>query len=347
MNRRTTIVDIAKELGISPTTVNKALNGKPKVSKEMRQLIIDKANELNYRPNKLAQCLARKTLTIGVSTQRRPLEFCNYVNNGFNKALSDLSDYNVKGIMIYVEDFYSINESRNALNKLYSKDINGLIIVPGFGINQYSDLLDNFIFKGIPVLSVITEPVSSIGIGYLRLNGHVAGKMAAQFLSWCVHDKRQVVVLTQNKELTIHRECINGFIEEGKRLKLNMKGVYETQNDNNIAFLITEKLLNENPDLGGIYVSSYNSVGVCKCLEKYNKVDDVKVIGQDLYPELVECLKNGSLDATLFQDPFKQGYDAVKKMFSYLTEKQERLGDIFVVPQLVMTSNLECYKEKY
>ena len=42
------IKDIAKSLGISVSTVSLALNDKPRVSKEMREKVKQKAKELNY-----------------------------------------------------------------------------------------------------------------------------------------------------------------------------------------------------------------------------------------------------------------------------------------------------------
>jgi len=59
--------DIAEMLGIAESTVSRALNGKPGVSQELRNEIIELAEKINYRPNALAQGLARgKTRTLGV-----------------------------------------------------------------------------------------------------------------------------------------------------------------------------------------------------------------------------------------------------------------------------------------
>ncbi len=44
-----TIIDIAKELGMSRNTVSKALNGKAGITEQTRQIILQKAKEMNYR----------------------------------------------------------------------------------------------------------------------------------------------------------------------------------------------------------------------------------------------------------------------------------------------------------
>lgn len=62
-----TIYDLAKKTGFSSTTVSKALNNYPDVSKKTRQAIIDTAAEMGYLPNAHAQSLStKKSWTIGV-----------------------------------------------------------------------------------------------------------------------------------------------------------------------------------------------------------------------------------------------------------------------------------------
>jgi len=48
-----TIKDIANKLGISPGTVSKGLNGASDISESMRQLVLDTAVELGYKPRSM------------------------------------------------------------------------------------------------------------------------------------------------------------------------------------------------------------------------------------------------------------------------------------------------------
>jgi LacI family transcriptional regulator len=52
-----TLKDISRSLGLSITTVSRALNGFPEVNAETRRLVASRAEELGYRPNKFAQKL--------------------------------------------------------------------------------------------------------------------------------------------------------------------------------------------------------------------------------------------------------------------------------------------------
>ena len=55
-----TIKDISKKLGISVSTVSKALNGYPDVSEVTRERILEMARQLDYHPNTAAQSLRRR-----------------------------------------------------------------------------------------------------------------------------------------------------------------------------------------------------------------------------------------------------------------------------------------------
>ena len=63
---RPTIRDVAQKLGLSITTVSRALDGYDDVAEETRQLVIDTARKLGYSPNRAARQLRRqKAETVG------------------------------------------------------------------------------------------------------------------------------------------------------------------------------------------------------------------------------------------------------------------------------------------
>jgi DNA-binding LacI/PurR family transcriptional regulator len=66
-SKRVTIYDLAKELGISPSYISKALNNHPSISEKIKQAVKKKASELNYKQNLHAANLRQGlSKTIGV-----------------------------------------------------------------------------------------------------------------------------------------------------------------------------------------------------------------------------------------------------------------------------------------
>ena len=66
MNKKITIRDVAQAAGVSISTVHQALNDKPGVSDATREHIRMIADNLGYRPNKMASGLKRRTQHIAV-----------------------------------------------------------------------------------------------------------------------------------------------------------------------------------------------------------------------------------------------------------------------------------------
>ena len=65
--RKAQLDDIAKALGISKTTVSRAISGKGRVSEATRNRVLDCIKEMNYSPNMIAKSFSEnKTYNIGV-----------------------------------------------------------------------------------------------------------------------------------------------------------------------------------------------------------------------------------------------------------------------------------------
>ena len=66
-DKNLTIGDIAETLGVSKTTVSRAISGKGRIGQQTRQKVLDYIEEHNYSPNVIAKGLAQnKTYNLGV-----------------------------------------------------------------------------------------------------------------------------------------------------------------------------------------------------------------------------------------------------------------------------------------
>lgn len=65
--KKLTITDVAKALGVSKTTVSRAISGKGRIGSETKERVLEYIQEHNYKPNVLAKGLAQlKTFNIGI-----------------------------------------------------------------------------------------------------------------------------------------------------------------------------------------------------------------------------------------------------------------------------------------
>lgn len=124
MKAKITIKSIAKELGVSNSTVSKALNDSTEISLEMRKKIKAFADFHNYRPNKLAIKLRNnKTMVIGIVIPEIVHHFFSRVISGVEKVAKGRG-YNV---MICLSNESYEKEVLN-LKMLTDGSVDGLLV---------------------------------------------------------------------------------------------------------------------------------------------------------------------------------------------------------------------------
>ena len=70
MDKHITIEDIARQAGVSTSTVSRVLNGTKPVAEDKQALVLAAVEQLQYRPNAVARGLARgRSMTVGVLVQ--------------------------------------------------------------------------------------------------------------------------------------------------------------------------------------------------------------------------------------------------------------------------------------
>ena len=185
--KRVTIKEISKALGVSPTTVTKALTGKTQVSEKKRALIIKTAQEMGYRPNKFARALVRGEVKLGIVIPQEPHEFLSYLHDGIKHALREYADYKVKGVFRIFPDNNAIEQTKEALHSVMEEGVDGLIFAPGFGGEAYLDAMREVTEDaGVPLVLVGQELPGASSAALIQADADAMGRMAAQFLGLCL-----------------------------------------------------------------------------------------------------------------------------------------------------------------
>ncbi len=142
-----TIKDIARELGVSPSTVSRALKDHPDISPHTKQQVRELVEKLNYKPNYVALSLRnQKTNIIGVIVPEIVHFFFSSVISGIEESAMD-AGYNVM--------FFQSNESyeREVLNvqSLLSSRVDGVLISLAKTTRKYGHI-KQMIDNDVPVV---------------------------------------------------------------------------------------------------------------------------------------------------------------------------------------------------
>src|SRR5262249_41639789 len=122
---------------------------------------------------------------------------------------------------------------------------------------------------------------------------------------------------------------------------IEMIGLQYCDSDRAKALAVAEDFLTRAPDLAGMFASNESSaVGVFRAIEGRGKKGQIKIVGFDASPDLLDALRGGTIDALVVQNPFKIGYEGVKTAVAVIRgQPVEKRIDTGVV--VVTRDNLE------
>lgn len=198
-----TIKDIARALGLSTSTVSRALRGSYEISPETKKLVLEYAEKINYRPNPIALSLKeRKSRSIGVVVSEIANTFFSQAINGIESIA-----YN-RGYHVIISQTHESFERENVtIQHLASRSVDGLLVSLS---NETTDLspLKQLHDKGLPV--VFFDRVSD------EINTHkvIANNIKGAFDATTHLIKKgfkRIAHVTSSPHLSITRERLQGY----------------------------------------------------------------------------------------------------------------------------------------
>ena len=71
----------------------------------------------------------------------------------------------------------------------------------------------------------------------------------------------------------------------------------------------------------------------------------VKLITTDLFSEMAPYVEKGTISASIYQQPYRQGQTALHLMADHLSTKAPLPPTVYLSPGIVMSSNLQLFRE--
>lgn len=261
----TTIHDLAKFLGISASTVSRALQNSPLINAETKKKVKEAATLLNYQANVLAYNLRKgNSKTIGVMVPRIDNHFFSSVISGIEKVLND-EGYN----LLIVQALDSVEKEIMNIQSLLTHRIAGLLASPS-ALNDRHEHFEKVIEKNIPLIffdnAFLQIPVSSV------MTDDVSGaKMATEHL--IKQGCKKIWYVGGPSKSIIYRRRLEGFVKSMENHGIWMDHNWIFQNEN--AFInakeFTSIFIKENnrPD-GVFFVTDHQAIEFIRELKNQN-----------------------------------------------------------------------------
>lgn len=270
-----TIKDIARKLGVSPSTVSRALQGHPDISEETRREVHELASRLKYKPNVVALSLRQgHTHTIGVIIPE-------IVHFFFSQVISGIQDIAYKSgytVIICQSDEKYDREIDNS-RTLIAHQTEGILVSVSketLDFQHFRDILDH----GIPVV-FFDRVAPGIEADRVITNDLESAYQATRHL--IEQGRKRIAHFAGPQNLDIGRDRKAGYMKALAETSLPFIPEMCTEVDSfEKAFLQVLKMKNEGIMPDAIFASNdLTAIGAMKSLKKIGLriPEDVAVAG--------------------------------------------------------------------
>ncbi|MBU8791155.1 LacI family DNA-binding transcriptional regulator [Oceanobacillus caeni] len=333
---------IADQLGLSTSTVDRALHNRGSVSPKTLKKVIEKAKEMNYQPNQSASFLAKgKHILVAFVFPEYPNYFWEEIEMGINRALKDIQHYGFNIEIIKTPD--SVAEQMKIVeNIIESDDYNGLVFAP-IDSTPFTNLIDKGVDKGFPVYTFNNDSPSSKRLFFVGADYLDSGRLAAELLDIFTNNPQKFAVITEEMSTFQMQQKIIGFREYmANRTTLDFVGPLKL---NRYAF--EKSISNLEKDLknvDGIYVACGALSEVAKGIKKMDLKKKPILIGHDINKEIYQNIRQDVISATICQDPIYQGELITRIVFNHLMlEEKINTEQNIVKLEIVTKGNAKYY----
>lgn len=209
---RTSLKDLARELGVSIATVSRALRSSPEIGAEMQEKVKDLARRLNYRPNPFAQSLRKEApRMIGVVVP-------NLVTHYYAAVLDGIEEEARKaGYSVISANTHEQSEAEvKAIDNFISLHVEGIIACLSQNTTDYSHF-EEISEMGIPLVffgrTCLPEKFSCV-----TANGDIAAQEATQHL--IDTGSRRIAFIGGPNHLDMVKRRKHGYLEALKENRI-------------------------------------------------------------------------------------------------------------------------------
>ncbi|WP_178987349.1 LacI family DNA-binding transcriptional regulator [Winogradskyella schleiferi] len=320
--KEVTLKEIAETLGMSVSTVSKALKDYPDVSKKTKRLVKETAEVLNYKPNAFAVNLRTKeSKTIGLIIPEVVHHFFSSVIKGII-ARAEKKGY----LVIILQSNESYELEKKQLDLLLSKRVDGILISLANGTGDFKHL-NNLISQELPLV-MFDKIAKIVNCSKVIIDDRKAAYMATQHLidSGCkriAHFRGPLLPqnsidrflgykkalmdngLTYDPSLVYICECGDNSFEEGKEN--------------------ARKLFNDHKDVDGIFINT--DLVAIGAMTEFNKLginipEDISIVGFSNW--FMSSVISPTL-TTINQPGYDMGKEAFKLLYKEIKKRKQNL----------------------
>lgn len=322
-----TIKDIAKSLGVSYSTVSRALNDKPGVSLENRKRIIAEAKRVSYNPNAMARGLVKKhSDTIGVIIPDMANSFFGEVTEGIIESAK------THGYTVFLcVSNWDMKTEKKYLRTLQEKRVDGIILKA-----SKDDKDRNFKDEiNVPYTILDGSPIKDSNV--VQVDNEYGGYIATKYL--IKQGYRNIAFIGGKRESYTNSERVKGYIKalDESGININPNLILYDKFTANGGYNLAKGLLKGDKEIDGIFAGNdVIALGVLDyaATHGYDIPRELGIIGFDniSYAGLPQIQLT-----TVHQPKFQLGKYALETLLDEISNGKNRVkNEIILNPELII-----------
>ena len=266
------IREVAKIAGVSPSTVSRVINNTANVDEEKRQRVLDAIEKTGFRPNELARALFKKSSKIiGVIVPTIENPFFNELAKAIEEEAYEL------GYRILL-----CNSNGNEMKELVNIEMLRQMHADGLIIMTNSNKTGRTIAScDMPVVMVDRTLKEDYVISTIESDHYQGGRIATEHLIECGCES--IVCLRGPQQFSSGRKRYQGYKDVCEQYGIKEQWI-ECEYNHQSGMQAARELLQKYPDVDGVIASNdMAAMGVYKVLhgEGYSVPEDIQIIGFD------------------------------------------------------------------
>ena len=328
--------ELAARLGLSRTTIARAINNSSNIKPETKEKILKLVKELGYEKNYVGSLLAsKKKIVYSFIVESKNSYYTEQIKLGIKGAKKEYKHYNLEIIEI-VTDINKPMEQVLELQKLLNSDkqIDGIIIIPLDKV-KIMDLISPYLekIKFISLSVFLSKKIAYVGTDYEK-----CGRLAAEFLGKTLNSDDKVLVIDNGDDNISSKYYLNGFLDRANKDKINIIGPIKKNGVEDSLIYLEDTFKEKN--IKSIFINRYAQDILLELPD--NILKKQKNITTGIGNRIRKLIIEKKILATVADDVYGTGYKACQLMVDILyKEMGKKIKNIILEPKVLLIENLK------
>jgi LacI family transcriptional regulator len=301
---RPTVHDIAREAGVSLATVDRVLNGRPRVRESSIKLVQAAVEKLGYvRDVSAANLAKRKQYRFAFIVPDSRSQFIDTIHEALNEAMRmpGPERMSLSCIKVPVDD---PNATARILAELPSGAFDGVAIMCP-ETPQVRDAVMRLKQAGLAVVTMVSDLPSSMRDRFVGVDNIAAGRTAGALMGRFISGRPgKILVISASLVSRDSLERRFGFdsIMSERFPAIEVLPTIESRHDNQRLTSIVRNVLNAHQSLVGIYSLGTGNTAILDALRATDVLRNTTVIMHELTPVTRAALEAEEIDVVIMQN---------------------------------------------